>query len=288
MVRGCLLYNFCSSYPTITQKDLLCVSESSSTTTTEATTVAMSSAEFREWEEPCISPNLKGHSEVRTPLSQNVQPPTLAKIDPDATLSEICSHDSYPSRKMTQMRMETPLVTGTAQAPEEDDCGQVTLVATEQASHAFYTNDVDPMDRPFFGCLQPCNSALRRIDFVKTRPVVRIGRGPNNDINFPGIRISAKSLPPSTLLFFPPSTLCLRVTSFLGLIGLNHCQIKWDGCEDSRSNVTVLDNSTNGTWVWVFYSCIYPTFPLLGPSVATRVRSHTHAHAYIHRSMGCA
>ena len=187
-------------------------------TTTEATTVAMSSAEFREWEEPCISPNLKGHGEP------------------------------------------------------------------------FYTNDAHPMDRPFFGCLQPCNSALRRIDFVKTSPVVRIGRGPNNDFNFPGIRISAKPLPPSTLhfSFFPFLHPLLTSRVFLGLIGFNHCQIKWDGCEDSRSNVTVLDTSTNGTWVYVFSSYIYPTFPLLGSSVAARVRSHTHAHARIHRSMGCA
>jgi hypothetical protein len=111
--------------------------------------------------------------------------------------------------------METPLLTGIAQASGEDDSGgDVTLVATQQAPQ----DDVYPMDRPFFGCLQPCNSALRRIDFVKTRPIVRIGRGPNNDINFPGMRISAKPLPPSTLLFsfFPPSAICLRVTSFLG------------------------------------------------------------------------
>jgi len=89
VVRGCLLYNFsCSLYLTITQKDLLCIDEISSTTTAEAKTVAMSSAEFQEWVEPCISRNLKGHSEVRNPLSQNVQlltsQPELRPSDPSS------------------------------------------------------------------------------------------------------------------------------------------------------------------------------------------------------------
>jgi len=57
-----------------TRKDSLWVGESSSTATAEATTVAMSSAEFREWGEPCILRNVKGHSEVWNPL---LQPPTL-------------------------------------------------------------------------------------------------------------------------------------------------------------------------------------------------------------------
>ena len=86
----------------------------------------------------------------------------------------------------------------------------------QQASQTFYSNDIHPMDRPFFCCLQPCNSALRRIDFVKTRPIVRIGRSPNNDFTFPGMRISAKPFPPSPSFFFfslRPSTLCFRVTS---------------------------------------------------------------------------
>ena len=121
-----------------------------------------------------------------------------------------------------QTIMEAPLSTGIAQAPGEYDYGGETQGATQQASQTFYSNDVHPMDRPFFGCLQPCNSALRRIDFVKTRPTVRIGRGPNNDFTFLGMRISAKPFPPSPPVysfFLRPSTLCLRVTSvfFLGI-----------------------------------------------------------------------
>src|SRR5260221_5858957 len=96
--------------------------------------------------------------------------------------------------------MEAPLSTGIAQAPGEYDYGGEMQGATQDASQTFYRNDVHPMDRPFFGCLQPCNSALRRVDFVKTRPIVRIGRGPNNDFTFLRMRISAKPFPPS-----PPS-----------------------------------------------------------------------------------
>ncbi|KAI9455891.1 kinase-like protein [Russula earlei] len=92
--------------------------------------------------------------------------------------------------------------------------------ATQQASQAFYPNDVHPMDRPFFGCLQPCNTALRRIDFVKTKPLVSIGRGTTNDHVLASLRIS-----------------------------YSHCQIMWDGREDAQSQVVLHDNSTNGTWI---------------------------------------
>ena len=64
--------------------------------------------------------------------------------------------------------------------------------ATQQASqYALYGNSVHPMESPFFGCLQPCNGALRRIDFQKTQPHNLIGRGPTNDFVLPGMRISA-------------------------------------------------------------------------------------------------
>ncbi len=49
--------------------------------------------------------------------------------------------------------MEAPLSTGIAQAPGEYDYGGETQGATQQASQTFYSNDVHPMDRPFFGCL---------------------------------------------------------------------------------------------------------------------------------------
>jgi ser/thr/tyr protein kinase RAD53 len=74
--------------------------------------------------------------------------------------------------------------------PVEYEYAGETQGATQQASQAFYQNDVHPMERPFFGCLQPCNTALRRIDFVKTQPLVAIGRGANNNFVLPGMRIS--------------------------------------------------------------------------------------------------
>ncbi len=79
-----------------------------------------------------------------------------------------------------------PLVPG---LPGEHDYAGETQGATQQASQAFYQNEA-PMERPFFGCLQPCNTALRRIDFMKTKPLIAIGRGVNNDFVLPGMRIS--------------------------------------------------------------------------------------------------
>lgn len=104
----------------------------------------------------------------------------------------------------------------------EPEYAEETQGATQQASQyaSAYGNAVHPMESPFFGCLQPCNTALRRIDFQKTQPHNAIGRGASNNFILPGMRIS-----------------------------FNHCQIMWDGREDSHSQVVVHDNSTNGTWI---------------------------------------
>ena len=92
---------------------------------------------------------------------------------------------------------------GTAAAPGEYEYAGETQGATQQASQVFYPNDVHPMERPFFGCLQPCNTALRRIDFLKTQPLISIGRGANNDFALPGMRISAFQPVPSLSPAFP-------------------------------------------------------------------------------------
>jgi hypothetical protein len=63
--------------------------------------------------------------------------------------------------------------------------------ATQQASQYMYNGAVHPMESPFFGCLQPCHTGLRRIDFQKTHAHNTIGRGPANDFVLPGMRISA-------------------------------------------------------------------------------------------------
>ncbi|KAH9972479.1 kinase-like domain-containing protein [Lactifluus volemus] len=90
--------------------------------------------------------------------------------------------------------------------------------ATQQASQ--YASFYNGMETPFFGCLQPCHSALRRIDFQKTHAQNTIGRGPNNDFVLSGMRVSYQ-----------------------------HCRIIWDGREDRQSQVVVHDSSSNGTWI---------------------------------------
>ena len=150
--------------------------------------------------------------------------------------------------------------------------------ATQQALQNFYTNDVHPMDRPFFGRLYPCNSLLHCIDFVRTNPIVKISRGPNNDVIVPGMWISVKPFPSFPSFFFPffffhAHEACARAS---WCTGFDHCQIKWDGREDSRSNVIVHDNSTNGTWVRVICSRI-PVFDPANPTTALKTRIHTYS-----------
>jgi hypothetical protein len=60
--------------------------------------------------------------------------------------------------------------------------------ATQQASQ--YASFFNGVETPFFGCLQPCHSALRRIDFQKAHVQNTIGRGPNNDFVLSGMRVS--------------------------------------------------------------------------------------------------
>jgi hypothetical protein len=98
--------------------------------------------------------------------------------------------------------MEGPYSAGTSVAPGEHDYVGETQGVTQQASQNFYANKVHPMDWPFLGCLHPCNSKLHRIDFVRTNPIVKIGRGPNNDVIMSGMRISAKPFL-SLSIFFP-------------------------------------------------------------------------------------
>ncbi|KAI0065587.1 Pkinase-domain-containing protein [Artomyces pyxidatus] len=78
-----------------------------------------------------------------------------------------------------------------------------------------------PMNHHIFGYLLPClNNRLSRIDLYKALPEVKIGRAPDNDLVFDNVKIS-----------------------------FNHCRIIWNGAEGDKSLVTVLDTSTNGTFV---------------------------------------
>ena len=182
-----------------------------------------------------------------------------------------------------QTIMGAPLSTGIAQAPGEYDYGGKTQGAMLRAS--YYTNNVYPMDRPFFGCLQPCNSALHRIDFVKTKLIVRFVAQLTTS-PFLGCG-SVRPPAPFSFAFSLPSPFASesRLRLFFGYAGLNHWQLTW-------SNVTArqLDKQHLGTCPLLLLHL--PRLPLLSSSVATcikmRVQSHPYAHARIPRSMGCA
>ena len=43
-------------------------------------------------------------------------------------------------------------------------------------------------------------------------------------------------------------------------VGYSHCRILWDGSEDAQSQVIVHDNSSNGTWVRLFFLLSLPPY----------------------------
>ncbi|KAI0047899.1 Pkinase-domain-containing protein [Auriscalpium vulgare] len=101
----------------------------------------------------------------------------------------------------------------------EQDYTQAEENATQLASQSY---DVHPMESHLFGCLVPLDRCVTRVDLLKLRPTTRFGRGeaPHNDIIFPSLKIS-----------------------------FNHCRIEWNGKEGAESIVTVIDLSTNGTYI---------------------------------------
>ncbi|KAI0930029.1 hypothetical protein AcV5_006838 [Taiwanofungus camphoratus] len=92
--------------------------------------------------------------------------------------------------------------------------------STQQASQP----DYHAVDAHLWGYLQPCSSRLVRVDFLKIKSMYTVGRNGDpqngNDIVFPGMKIS----------------------NF-------HCKIVWDGREDKRSAIMVMDLSSNGTFI---------------------------------------
>ncbi|KAF8623401.1 hypothetical protein AX15_006393 [Amanita polypyramis BW_CC] len=89
--------------------------------------------------------------------------------------------------------------------------------STQQASQQ--TNP--SLDSHLWGYLQPCGSALTRIDFWKIHPRYTLGRNTqSNQVVLPGFKVSN-----------------------------NHCLIIWDGSEDMNSTVMVHDLSSNGTFI---------------------------------------
>ncbi|KAL4073772.1 kinase-like domain-containing protein [Scleroderma yunnanense] len=112
------------------------------------------------------------------------------------------------------------------QTPHFDYNPEESMEETQQATQSTQSssqqnpNNTDA-NAHLWGFLQPCGSQLRRIDFFKIVPTVRIGRHQEgNEVVLPGGRVSNK-----------------------------HCRIIWDGKEDEKSAVIVADYSSNGTWI---------------------------------------
>ena len=108
-------------------------------------------------------------------------------------------------------------------ALHNNECAGETQGATQQASQyaSYYPGVVHPMESPFFGCLQPCHTALRRIDFQKSRPHNSVGRGPGNDFTLPGMRISALFSLSHPLVPFGGEAMFLFPSFFFSLVWLN-------------------------------------------------------------------
>ncbi|KAF9452361.1 Pkinase-domain-containing protein [Macrolepiota fuliginosa MF-IS2] len=88
--------------------------------------------------------------------------------------------------------------------------------STQQASQ-----HQEDLEKHLWGALIPCNAAISRVDLWKIHPTYHVGRNPtDNQVVFPGPKISNY-----------------------------HCQIAWDGVDSRDSVVTVLDLSSNGTYI---------------------------------------
>lgn len=79
----------------------------------------------------------------------------------------------------------------------------------------------EDLEKHLWGSLMPCNTSIARVDLWKLQNVYCVGRNPSgNQVVFPGPKIS----------------------NF-------HCQISWDSIDTRDSVVTVLDLSSNGTFI---------------------------------------
>jgi len=99
----------------------------------------------------------------------------------------------------------------------------------------------DDLERHLWGALIPCNSHIARVDLWKIQTTYCVGRNPQgNQIVFPGPKISQSS-----------RSHVLRLIAYKVYTGNFHCQMTWDGNDSQDSVVTVLDLSSNGTYVGV-------------------------------------
>ncbi|KAH7916616.1 kinase-like domain-containing protein [Hygrophoropsis aurantiaca] len=102
----------------------------------------------------------------------------------------------------------------------EDAMEEQTQQSTQATQPASQPGNPADMNAHLWGYLQPCSSLLRRIELSKIQPVMTLGRAPDNNVILPGGKVSNR-----------------------------HCRIVWDGKEDKTSCVTIVDYSSNGTWI---------------------------------------
>ncbi|KAI0744311.1 Pkinase-domain-containing protein [Daedaleopsis nitida] len=101
------------------------------------------------------------------------------------------------------------------------DDGAQTQQQTQSTQQASQAEVID--EQHLWGYLIPCSANLRRVDFLKSKHVYRIGRNREdhkNDIILPGMKIS----------------------NF-------HSMLEWDGDETNKSGIKVTDLSSNGTFI---------------------------------------
>ena len=75
--------------------------------------------------------------------------------------------------------------------PQEEELEQTqqTQLATQQYSQS--TPEVQDASTHLWGFLLPCSPRLKQLDFWRVQPTYTIGRGHDNAIRLPGVRISA-------------------------------------------------------------------------------------------------
>ena len=76
---------------------------------------------------------------------------------------------------------------------EEPEQTQQTQLSTQQYSQS--EPDQPDANAHLWGFLLPCSPRLKQLDFWRIQPTYTIGRGQDNAIRLPGMRISAFMLP---------------------------------------------------------------------------------------------
>jgi len=84
----------------------------------------------------------------------------------------------------------------------EPDLHEEELEQTQQTQLSTQQSETEPHDPTghLWGFLLPCSPRLKQVDFWRARPTYTIGRGHDNEIRLPGMRISASIILPQCSL----------------------------------------------------------------------------------------